>query len=768
VTLKTRIYIGVVMAVGAAALGRGFYLWNPHDLPRFVCYLALAIAGSCLKVSLPGVTGTMSVLFVFLLAGIVELDLPETLAIGVACVTVQCFWHAKMRPHAIQVLFSVANIAFAIYSTDLIYHAMPSLQMPFRLALAASVFFATNTFPVAAVIALTERKSLREVWGSCYIWCFPYYLVGAAIVGVFSFANRMFDWQISLLITPLVYVIYRSYRLYLDKLRTIKEHAEAERRHSEEVAVLHFSAMESLASAISANARLDAVIRSSPMAILSLDRAGNVTSWNDTAEHIFGWNPEEAVGRPLPFGIGTSEEIIQGIIERTLRGELIAGEEMKQSRKDGSPFEATIWTAPLRDRFEGISGILITVADVSDRKRLEEQLRLSQKMEAVGRLAGGIAHDFNNLLTVINGYSSMLVDSMKGDAYATSSAEEILAAGTRAAELVSQLLTFSRRQVIKPRALEINEFVRDVERMLRRIIGEHIELRTKLDPEAGWIHADLNQMEGVLLNLTTNARDAMPDGGCLTVETARYEARPDRQSPYLDLAPGSYVQLVVRDTGHGMDGDTQRRLFEPFFTTKKEGKGTGLGLSSVYGCVEQNHGRIFVFSELGQGATFSIYFPCIEPLRAPEPRSVAAPGFRKGTETVLLVEDEGAVRRMLREALSKAGYRVWEAGNGAEAVMQWGPSIDEIDLVVTDIVMPVMNGLRLAAELRTKRPNLKVVFMSGHSEDLINSQRGVNPAPELLQKPFLPDVLVRKVREILDGTTIRVNAAAAAPLIEQA
>jgi PAS domain S-box-containing protein len=768
VTLKTRIYIGLVLAIGAAALGRGFYLWNVQDLTRFICYLALAIAGSCLKVRLPGVnTGTMSVLFVFLLAGIVELDLAETLVIGVACVTVQCFWHAKVRPRAIQVWFNVANIAFAIGATDFVYHAIPSLQMPLHLALAASVFFVTNTFPVATVIALTEGKSLRQVWSSCYLWCFPYYLIGAAIVGVSSFVNRLADWQASVLITPVIYVIYRSYRLYLDKLQTIKEHAEEERRHSAEVAVLHGRAMESLNSEIIANARLDAVIRSSPLAILSLDREGIVTSWNATAEHIFGWTHEEAVGRPIPFAIGSSDEIVQGIIERTLRGELIAGEEMKQWRKDDSPFEATIWTAPLRDRSEEISGILITVADVSDRKLLEEQLRLSQKMEAVGRLAGGIAHDFNNLLTVINGYSSMLADSLQGNAYAASRAEEILAAGTRAAELVSQLLTFSRRQVIKPRPLEINEFVRDVDRMLRRIIGEHIELGIELDPAAGWIHADFNQMEGVLLNLSTNARDAMPNGGGLTVETSHIEVLPGRQSPYADLAPGSYVRLVVRDTGHGMDSDTQRHLFEPFFTTKMRGKGTGLGLSSVYGCVEQNHGRIFVNSRLGRGTTFSIFLPRIEAPQSAETRKVTAPGFHDGTGTVLLVEDESAVRRMLREALSGAGYRVWEAGNGAEAVKLWGDSIEQIDLLVTDIVMPVMNGLRLAEELLRRRPSLKVVFMSGHPEDLINSQSGENPAPELLQKPFVPDVLVRTVREMLDQSLSRVNAAAAHPLADR-
>jgi PAS domain S-box-containing protein len=551
---------------------------------------------------------------------------------------------------------------------------------------------------------------------------------------------------------PVVYVIYLSYRLYLDKLESVNRHAEEERRHAEEVAVLHARAMESLASAMSANARLDAVIRSSPLAILSLDCDGNVTSWNAAAERMFGWSPAVKPEEPLHFQMGSAE---MAIIARTLHGELIAGEELTQSRQDGSLFDANIWSAPLRDRSDEITGVLITVADVSDRKRLEEQLRLSQKMEAVGRLAGGIAHDFNNLLTVINGYSSMLIDLLKNDPYAASHAEEILTSGTRAAELVSQLLTFSRRQVIKPRPLEMNEFVANVERMLRRIIGEHIELRTDLDPGAGWVCADLNQMEGALLNLASNARDAMPDGGGLTVVTARVEVAADQQPPEPDLAPGSYVCLTVKDTGHGMDSHTQKHMFEPFFTTKKKGKGTGLGLSSVYGCVEQNHGRIFVSSEPGCGASFSIYLPRIEAPQPAELQRAANPRPRQGSETVLLVEDETAVRRMLRDALAHAGYRVWEASNGSDALNHWGPSILDVDLVVTDIVMPVMNGLRLAEELASRRPALKVVFMSGHSEELINSQSGDNPAPDVLQKPFVPEVLVRKVREVLDQGAAR-------------
>ena len=256
---------------------------------------------------------------------------------------------------------------------------------------------------------------------------------------------------------------------------------------------------------------------------------------------------------------------------------------------------------------------------MSDRKRLEEQLRLSHKMEAVGRLAGGIAHDFNNLLTIINGYSSMLVHSLEADSYAASQGDEIVQAGNRAAELVSQLLTFSRRQVNQPKPIEVNELVQEVARMLRRLIGEHIELSLSLDEKAGWILADRNQMEGALMNLATNARDAMGKGGLLSIGTARVHVSNESQTAGVDLAPGDYVCLAVADTGHGMDAETQQHLFEPFFTTKAKGKGTGLGLSSVYGGVQHNRGRIFVSSEVGKGTVFSIYLPCHDTCRRKSP-----------------------------------------------------------------------------------------------------------------------------------------------------
>jgi PAS domain S-box-containing protein len=759
VSLTAKAYITFIIALGAFTLWCGLLPWQPQDLPRFICYLALAIPASCLKVRLPGVTGTMSVLFLFLLAGIVELGLPETLVIATTCALVQSFWHAKVRPRVVQVLFSVSNLATAVTAAHVVYHArwdaVVHLGAPFQLTAAASVFFVTNTVPVAAAIALTEAKSIRQVWGHFYCWSFPYYLVGAAIVGMFSFANQVLDWRAWLLIVPVVYVIYRSYHLYLSQLDNERRRADEQRDHAEEVASLHSKAVEALTSAMSANAKLDTVIQASPLAILALDRNSHVTRWNGMAERMFGWSHQEVFGRALPFAGARSDKVVQEIVDRTLRGELLSDIEATQWRRDGSSFEAAIWSAPLRDRSEDISGVLITIADVSDRKRLEEQLRLSYKMEAVGRLAGGIAHDFNNLLTVINGYSSLLLESVQHDPYAASQAGEILNAGNRAADLVSKLLSFSRRQVIKPRPLDVSQLVRNIERMLRRLIGEHIELRTTLDPDTGWIVADPNQIEAALMNLATNARDAMPDGGVLSIESAQVQVVENRNDRHPDLPPGCYVRLVVRDTGYGMDAETQKHIFEPFFTTKQTGRGTGLGLSSVYGGVEQNGGYISVDSKVGNGTTFSIYLPRLDRAKPSELQRVGPDSLPRGTETILLVEDEAPVRRMLREALGNAGYHVWEAGNGAEALSHWAAQIGSIDLLVTDVVMPVMSGLKLAEELRMRCANLKVIFMSGHADEMITSQGTLDPAFDLLSKPFLPNVLVRRVREVLDQAPIR-------------
>lgn len=750
-SFAAKAFIALIISLGLAAFGRGFYLGGGHDLVRFFCYLVLASIGSCLKVRLPGFTGTMSLLFLFLLTGIIELSLLETLIIGVVASLVQSFWHAKVRPKPIQIAFSFANISFATAAAELAYHwpiaLTPQLQPPLRLAIASSIFFVCNTLPVATVIALTEMKSVGSVWRGCYGWSFPYYLIGAACVGIFSFSDPSFNWQSWLLLAPVVYVIYRSYHQYLERLNAERREAEEQRQHAAEVARLHANAESALAAAVIANAKLDAVIQSSPLAIVGFDQNGKIELWNSAAERMYGWASQDVRGDLVEKSGSQSLGQFREEAAYTLNGESIAGLEVQQVRKDSSTFEAAIWTAPLRTG-TSTTGALVTVADISDRKRLEQQLRTSQKMEAVGRLAGGIAHDFNNLLTVINGYGSMLVEQLEDDPHSRYQAEEITQAGRRAAELVSQLLTFSRRQVIKPKLVAVNPLVETLKRMLGRVVGEHIEFKTVLDDQVGLIVADQNQIEGALMNLVINARDAMPEGGTLTLETKHVTIF--RNTDVTDLPEGHYVRLVVRDTGKGMDAETQQHLFEPFFTTKEPGKGTGLGLPSVYGSIQQNGGRIFVSTELGKGTAFSIYLPAVDGVDHLQPVQQDIHVLAQGTETILLVEDEAALRRMIREALSHCGYRVWEAANGMEAIERWSSNLDEIDLVVTDIVMPEMNGLKLTEALQKQAPNLKFIYMSGYSDEVLSHQGPTSGDIPFLAKPFLPEALVCKVRYVLD------------------
>ena len=754
-SVTARLYIAIVVTLGAVAFAHGLSLWNARDLPRFYCFLLLAIPASCLKVTLPGVTGTMSVLFLFMLAGVVELGIAETLVIGVTGVVVQCFWQARVRPRPSQIVFSVADVVLAITASYYAYlvSSLPLLYLktPLRLAIAASVFFVFNTVPIALVIALTEEKPIRQVWRECYRWSYAHYLVGAAMVGVFMFVNRTLDWQAWILILPVVYVIHRSYRLYMDRLQSERKRAEQDRKHSEEMADLHAQTVEALASAMVANARLDAVIQASPLATLALDRDGKVTSWNPTAERIFGWSAEEAIGSRPPFATGRSEEFIRDVIDRSLRGEPITGLEATQERKDGTSFSAAIWTSGLEDRAEGVSGILVMVADVSDRKQLEEQLRLSQKMEAVGRLAGGIAHDFNNLLTIILGYNGMVIEDVGNLPNAMEKAREVQRAAERAASLTKQLLTFSRRQVLQPLVIDLNEVVRNLERLLRRVIGEDIDFAVRLEPTLAPLRADPSHIDSVIMNLVVNARDAMPLGGKLTVETANVNLDEESAQIHAGIIPGPYVQLAIRDTGQGMNEETQRRIFEPFFTTKELGKGTGLGLSIVYGIVKQSGGDIRVYSQEGKGTTFKIYLPAIARDIGVESTKRPAAVSHRGTEVILLVEDEGDVRRLVRAMLAKQGYTVLETRKVHESIQICKDYHDPIHLLLTDVVMPELSGPELAEELAKLHPEMRVLYMSGYADTAIFRHGVLMPNTAFIQKPFISEDLNKKVREVLES-----------------
>jgi len=499
------------------------------------------------------------------------------------------------------------------------------------------------------------------------------------------------------------------------------------------------------------NRRLQAVIDASPLAILRLDLEGNVISWNRAAVRIFGWDAEEVLNQPLPPIPDEEGTPFQDLLRGAARGEALVGRETRRRRKDGKLIDVRLWTAPLRGASGEIRGQVVIAADFTEQRQLEQQLTQAQKMEAIGRLAGGVAHDFNNVLTIVSGYGHMLREGNKDNPALREAAEEVLKAAGSAAAVAGQLLVFSRRQVIRPRVIDLNAEVRNVERMLARVIGEDIELDTMLRPETGAVRADAGQIEQVLLNLVLNARDAMPSGGKLTIETANVTLDDSYTRIHAGVAPGRYAMLAVSDSGTGMDAETRAHIFEPFFTTKERGKGTGLGLSTVYGIVKRHGGDIWVYSEPGRGTTFKIYLPRIDVAEEAGASAGEAGPPPGGNETVLLVEDDQGVRKLVHEVLDQQGYGVLEANSGGQALEIVQNFDGAIDLLVTDVVMPKMSGRDLAEALLLLRPETKVLYLSGYTDRSVFEHGVLEKPAEFLQKPFTPDVLARKIREVLDG-----------------
>ncbi|MFN8187089.1 MAG: ATP-binding protein [Gaiellales bacterium] len=489
------------------------------------------------------------------------------------------------------------------------------------------------------------------------------------------------------------------------------------------------------------------------------DRATNVYTSPQTAE-LLGYLPEEWAGNPDLFleilhpddragVVRAMEQIRSSGQDQVIEYRVVAADGRIVWLRDGGTV--------LRDEAGNpclLQGYLLDISEQKEgeleRSRLEEQMRQTTKMEAVGRLAGGIAHDFNNLLTAIQGYGELALSRLEPDDPQRRDLEEIQRAAERAAALTRQLLAFGRRRLLQPQAIDVNAVVSDIEMMLRRLIGEDVELVTDLDPELGTVRADAGHVEQVLMNLAVNARDAMRDGGRLEITTRSIDRAPKGIARELDLPPGPYVVLAVSDTGRGMAPEVQERIFEPFFTTKGAGEGTGLGLATVYGIVRQSGGHIAVESAPGKGSTFRIWLPVggepmerIEPPR-PEPLPEAA-------ETVLLVEDDESVRTMVCRVLEQQGYSVLEAATGEEALEIAVERGDEIDLVFTDVVMPGMGGVELVEHVRAIRPELEVIFMSGYAEGI--SRRGaLDPTAPFLQKPFTPSTLAQVVRRTLERT----------------
>ena len=470
-------------------------------------------------------------------------------------------------------------------------------------------------------------------------------------------------------------------------------------------------------------------------------------------QRLLGYSPEELRATSAFEQIHPDDrsKVVEAAEEakRSGRGRRV---EYRIRHKDGNWITLESTASAVRDSSGQIKKLVIVNRDITERKQLEEQLRLSQKIEAIGRLSGGIAHDFNNLLGVIIGYTEALQKRMPLDAPFREAIDEIQRAGKRAASLTQQLLAFSRKQVLEPRILDLNAIVGDVEKMLGRLIGEHIDLTLILAKSIGMVKADRTQIEQVMLNLAVNARDAMPHGGKLTIETANVELDEASAGRPRYLLPGSYVLLKVTDTGCGMNPDVQAHIFEPFFTTKEKGKGTGLGLATVYGVIKQSGGYVLVESELGKGTTFEVYLPRVGSTGevAKEPRP-SAKLIKKHQATVLLVEDEPSLRKLTRDVLRETGYTVFEAADAFQALEIAKQTEIEIDLLLTDVIMPGMSGRALADALSGSRPETRVLYMSGYTDGEIATQGVLNAETSILHKPFTQDELIRRVEDVLIG-----------------
>jgi two-component system cell cycle sensor histidine kinase/response regulator CckA len=491
------------------------------------------------------------------------------------------------------------------------------------------------------------------------------------------------------------------------------------------------------------------LIESSLDMIIATDQNGNITEFNKAAQRTFGYQPHEILGKHLQLLYAEPAESLR--VHATILKDGKSVGEVRQARKNGQVFPCFLSASILRDTQDQLVGVVSISRDITEQLNLEEQLRQSQKMESIGQLAGGIAHDFNNMLTVIHGHAALLLSAGKLDEDVADSAFQISLASERAANLTRQLLAFSRKQVMQTTYLDVNELVAHLSKMLRRILGEDIVLQLNYAPNIPLVRADKGMMEQIIMNLAVNARDAMPEGGRLVIDTSVRTIREAQVEQEPEGTLGEFVCLSVKDSGCGIAPEHLQRVFEPFFTTKEVGKGTGLGLATVYGIAKQHQGWINVESEVGTGSIFRLFLPS-------SPGAIATAAdeqqeeTRGGTEAILVVEDDLAVRALVLTVLESYGYRVFEAASGGLALEVWRHHLNEIDLLFTDMVMPGgITGRDLAEKLKTDKPALKVIFTSGYSEEIVGKSCTLEEGINFLQKPYNPERIAQAVRKCLDN-----------------
>jgi len=630
-------------------------------------------------------------------------------------------------------LFNLAASPLAILSMSLLYRWAMSSNLTFPgnialgLTLVASSWFVVNTVTLAAAVSFWSQQRFWEVWRNAISLYLLNFFGCAACAGLIFLFYRNGDIYIFIFAVPVVLLLYRLYRYHGEQYDQAQTHIEQLSR---------------------SEARYRSLVEAASDAIFSLSTDLRITSLNTAFERITGWTIDEWLGRPLVELMHADDAPKAGkILERGLHGETVLLPELRLACRSGTHVVVECTATP-HSQAGQVIGLLGIARDMTERKRLEESLRQSQKMEAVGRLAGGVAHDFNNLLVVILGYADLLMGRMDTNDQARQQVDEIRKSGERAAALTRQLLAFSRKQIIHPVPLDLNAVVRSMDLMLRRVIGEDIELVNVLDRNLGVVKADPGQIEQVILNLAVNSRDAMPTGGKLQIQTMNVTSSDVSTAVKSSVPAGDYVMLAVTDNGSGIPDEIQSLVFEPFFTTKEVGRGTGLGLATVYGIVNQSGGYIALESGVGKGTTIKIFLSCIEEeVRLPDVQPSLS--LMSQHETVLLVEDESAVRNLASAILRRDGYVVLEARSGEQALEISRDYAARIDALITDVVMPHMSGRQLAETIQATRRDIKVLYISGYTDDVISHHGVLEPGAAFLQKPFSPGQFARTVHELL-------------------